>query len=195
MVVAWGWEYRDKAGAETMGEGIGPGVSSRDQGSGDLGVGELHPSLPFCLPLVLQAGPGSISRCGPRIALAAASLKAMAFAMCPAVQVPTSWTAPLGGHWAAGRSSWRGPLWVVGLSCCMVTPSTVGPIAIGCTRLLVAPCTLNWACCCATLIATVWSADPASHHWTPPTSLDTHEGQDGTEISTMGSRDSDLTPV
>lgn len=95
------------------------------------------------LPPILQAGPGSISRCGPRTASAAASLQAMAFAMCPAVQAPTSWTAPRGGPWAAGESSWRGPSWVAGLSCCMEMPSTVGLTAIACTPPPGALCTLS----------------------------------------------------
>jgi len=95
------------------------------------------------LPPILQAGPGSISRCGPRTASAAASLQAMAFAMCPAVQAPTSWTAPRGDPWAAGESSWRGPSWVAGLSCCTEMPSTVGLTAIACTPPPGAPCTLS----------------------------------------------------
>lgn len=112
-------------------------------------------------PPALQAGPDSISRCGRRTASAAASSQATAFATCPAVRAPTSWTAPHGGPWAAGGSSWHGPLWVAALSCCTGTPSTVGPTAIACTRPPVALCTLSWACCCATSTAMVWNADPA----------------------------------
>lgn len=130
-----------------------------------------RPAAPSLSP-VLQAGPDFISRCGPRIASAAASLPATAFVTCPAVQAPTSWTVPHGGLWAAGGSSWHAPSWVVGLSCCMGTPSTVGPTAIACIQPLVAPCTWTWACCCATLTAMAWNAEaPASsaqpHPWAP----------------------------
>lgn len=130
-----------------------------------------RPAAPSLSP-VLQAGPDFISRCGPRIASAAASLPATAFVTCPAVQAPTSWTVPHGGLWAAGGSSWHEPSWVVGLSCYMGTPSTVGPTAIACIQPLVAPCTWTWACCCATLTAMAWNAEaPASsaqpHPWAP----------------------------
>ena len=63
----------------------------------ELLLGYTHPTLPPSLPPMLQVGPDSISRYGPRTASAAASLQATAFAMCPAVQAPTSWTAPHGG--------------------------------------------------------------------------------------------------
>lgn len=52
-----------------------------------------------------QVGLDFISRCGPRTALAAASLLAMAFAMCLAAQALTSWTALHGGPWVVGGSS------------------------------------------------------------------------------------------
>lgn len=143
-----------RLGKKGRGEGIGPGVSS-----GDPEAEDRADSIPPSLPPVLQAGPGFISRCGPRTALAAASLQAMAFATCPAVQERTSWTAPHGGPWAAGGSSWHGPSWVAGLSCCMRMPSTVGPTAIACTRLLVALCTLSWVCFYATLIAMASNAE------------------------------------
>lgn len=146
-----------------------------------------RPAAPSLSP-VLQAGPGSISRCGLRIASAAASLQATAFVTCPAVRAPTSWTVPHGGLWAAGGSSWHGPSWVVGLSCCMGTPSTVGPTAIACIQLPVAPCTSTWACCCATLTAMVWNAEAPCLR-APSTTLDTHKGQDGAVIGCMGPGD------
>ncbi|XP_060222428.1 B9 domain-containing protein 2 isoform X1 [Meriones unguiculatus] len=113
------------------------------------------------------AGLDSISRCGPRTALADASLLAMAFATCLAAQALTSWTALRGGPWAAGGSSWRGPSWAAGRSCCTRTPSTAAPTATGCTRPPVAPCTLLSACCCVTLIAMVWSVEGLRCHEPP----------------------------
>lgn len=135
--------------------------------------GLAHPPLSL-LPPVLQAGPGSISRCGPRTALAAASLLAMAFATCPAARAPTNWTAPRGGPWAAGGSSWHGPSWAVDHSCCMGTPSTVELIATACTRPPVAPCTSSSACCCATSTATALNAEGLClQHLAPIHTLDT----------------------
>lgn len=176
------WTQKDPSGC-SVGVGVQRGGWGRNLVGKDWAWGLQeqeagpYPSLLSSFPPILQAGPGSISRCGPRIALAAASLQATAFAMCPAVQAPTSWTALRGGPWAAGGSSWRGPSWVVGLSCCMGTPSTVGLIAIACTRPLVAPCTLSWACCCATSTATGWNAEgPCIYGWPPAISLDTQQG-------------------
>lgn len=166
---------QEKAGAKPQGERTGPESSMgiREVGTQEQEAGSYHPSFSSLHP-ILQAGPGSISRCGPRTVLAAASLQAMAFATCPAAQAPTIWTALLGGPWAAGESSWPGPLWVVGHSCCMRTQSTVGQTAIACTQLLVALCTLRLACCCATSTAMEWSAEGAClQHWVLITSLDT----------------------
>lgn len=148
-----GWEPIEKAGAETRGKGDGA-----------------HHPFPLCP--VLQVGPGSISRCGPRTASGAASLQATAFAMCPAARAPTSWTAPHGGRWAAGGSSWPGPLWVVGRSCCMRTPSTVGLTATVCTQPLVARFASSSACCCVTSTATALSAEGScSNSWPSSTAL------------------------
>lgn len=72
-------------------------LGTREQGSAPLSF-SLTPLLP-------QVGLDSISRCGPRTALAAASLLAMAFAMCLAAQALISWTALHGGPWAVGGSS------------------------------------------------------------------------------------------
>lgn len=169
------------------------GSPVRIQGGADPGAGD-QTILITTPPPVLQAGPDSISRCGPRTVSADASLQAMAFAMCPAVPAPTSWTAPRGGPWAAGRNSWHGPLWVVGLSCCMGTPSTVGLTAIACTQLPVEPCTLSWDYCCATLTATALNADgpcftsPHPHPRTPS------EVQDGTVVRRVGTGDCQTRP-
>lgn len=176
-----GGSPKKRLGKKPRGKGL-PGVSSGDQVSGDPEAGDQAVPIPSSLPPVLQAGPGSISRFGPRTALAAANLQAMAFAMYPAVQAPTSWTAPRGGPWAAGGSSWHGPLWVVGLSCCMGTPSTVGLTATACTQLPVAPCTSSWVYCCATLTAMVLNVEGpclAGPHPHPghPVSAGWHSGQ------------------
>lgn len=172
---------------ETLGqkprkERTGPGVSGEYQGGGNQEQESgHHPSLLSPLPAFLQAGPGSISRCGPRTALAAASLQAMDFAMCPAARAHTSWPAPPGGPWAVGESSWHGLSWVVGHSCCMGTPSTVGPTAIACTQLLVAPCTWRSACCSATSTAMALSAEGPClqrHHHPHPGHPVRHSGQE-----------------
>lgn len=87
------------------------------------------------------------------------------FATCLVAQAPTSWIAPHGGPWAVGGNSWHVPSWVVGHSCCTQTPSTVGLTAIACTQPQVARCILVLACCCAILIAMVWSVEGLHRHY------------------------------
>ncbi|VCX40677.1 unnamed protein product, partial [Gulo gulo] len=120
----------------------------------------------------------------------------MAFATCPAVQAPTSWTAPHGGPWAAGGSSWRGPSWVAALSCCTGMPSTAGLTATACTQRRVASCAWSWDCCCATSTATAWSADGASKDRRVPTPLLTCPGPGWPSAQKRGLWTlSDLTPA